>query len=149
MNSEPSVGSKITPSETNYILLGTNVVDKKKIIESLKLTTHEGIVKDAKRSEKYLVSGADIGHSGVAVETTGEYIEEMIRFAEKRKRMQVLGMMKHLDTKIRSADVDALYQHGGDAWRDFCSDIVDYYCFRFRVFKIPMPICVNESSSSE
>lgn len=147
MNSEPIVGSEITPSEKNYLLIGKNRKDEKIFVDSLKLTTHGGIVAEAKKDETIFVSGVDVGFPEVRVSTTGEYVNTMIHFAEKRKRMQTLMLLKQLEIKLRSADVDALYQQGGDAWKDFCSDIVDFYCFRFRVFKIPMPVCVNESSA--
>ena len=136
-----TVGSQVTKKETSYLILGVEKRTKNAFTDEITISTEEGTVLQSNDQDELSVSGVDIGHRDVVVATTGLYINKMIGFAMKKKRMDVLRIMKSLDVKIREADVDALYTVGGDTWKDFCSDIVDYYCFRYRVFKTPMPVC--------
>jgi len=128
----------IQASTKEYLILGESATQR--FTDQLTLTIKGGIaLPDPSKTDNVRVSGADIGHPDVVVDTTGEYIQGMIRLALKKKRMDVLLCMKHLDKKLQGCNTDELYKQGGDKWKDFCSDIVDYYCFRYRVFKTPMP----------
>lgn len=147
--SEPITGSYYPKKEEIAFIGGFNTQTHQPFTTTLHLQTQGGVVAESKENEEYFISGADVGLPEVRVSTNGKYIHTMIKFAEKKKRMEVLRIMKSLDAKIRASDVDALYTQGGDSWRDFCSDIVDYYCFRFRVFKIPMPVCITEPESKD
>jgi len=131
----------IKSEQIEYLLLGVNKETKQPIVENLSLQTSGGTVLPEPSDDDVLyVRGEDVGHKGLVIKTSGKEIKEMIKFAEKKKRMGILKIMKHLDEKIKSTNLDEIYPKR-DEFEKFCSDIVDYYCFRYRVFNIPMPVC--------
>jgi hypothetical protein len=130
----------IKSKETHYLLLAKSKSTKETFVDQITIKTSDGVVQPEPSDDQVLyVGGLDVGHQDLLIKTSGKEIKEMIKFAQKKKRMDILRRMKQLDERIKSTNLEEIYTRKQE-FIIFCSEIVDYYCFRFRVFDIPVPI---------
>jgi hypothetical protein len=88
------------------------------------------------RNKKVYLSGKDVGYEDVLVET------DFNNFTKTMKNMtkeQATGVFKGTWENLKNIDVDKIYQEKGEAWGNFCDDIMLFYCARFVLFKVPAP----------
>lgn len=100
-------------------------------------TSQGKVLPDPTPGQMILLSGVDAGFPEVVVRERSEWFQQMIRFAQKKGRIQSVVAMKKIKEELDAVDINTV---SGDAWTEFCSKIADYYAFRFVAFKIPAPV---------
>lgn len=135
MTTKNNTKTKVNPK--NYIAVFGN----DKFIDSVPLKTSDGFVLSPPSNPKQslFVSGRDAFHPDVSVETNWSVIKPILEECLADKQMAAASF-KGTWTNLKNANTDKLFADKGQAWQDFCDDLVLYYCARVALFKMPMPM---------
>ena len=92
------------------------------------------------RKKKVYLSGKDVGYEDVFVETDYDYFTKTMK---KMTKKDATMLFKATWDCLKNIEVDKIYREQGEAWRNFCDDIVLFYCARFVLFNIPAPATLD------
>ena len=82
----------------------------------------------------------DERYEDIIVSTTKKVIEDCLKEIESSSKEDKLFFLYKSRKCAREVDIDEIYNDGGQKWRNFCDDVLIYYCLRFILFDMHFPI---------
>jgi len=117
-----------------------------KVVMTAPLQSGKGEVVDPTSVEmngEIVLSGYDAFHPDVMIRTTKGEIEECMEAIDTPAKVKFC--FRESWDRIKNVNSNMLYKEGGKKWQNFLSNIISYYCARFKLFGKPMPaVCEPE-----